>query len=280
MSDAASDGPEAFKAFEHEGWQTVATEYRDFWGPLTQQAVAPLLEAVGAGPGVRLLDVATGPGYVAATAAERGARAIGVDFSAAMVAEAGRRYPKVTFQEGDAEALDFSEASFDAVTIAFGLLHLARPERALAEAQRVLRPGGKVGYTVWAKPEEAVGFQIVLQAIEKHGNPNVPLPLARPFFYFTDPDTSRQALEAAGFIRPQISKIPQVWRLPSPDTLFEALSTATVRTAGLLRAQSAPALAAIRAAVREGASAFVTATGGVEIPMPAVLASAERPSHP
>jgi ubiquinone/menaquinone biosynthesis C-methylase UbiE len=280
MSSDASDGPNAFKAFEHKGWQTVATEYRDFWGSLTQQAVAPLLDAVGAAPGVCLLDVATGPGYVAAAAAERGAEAIGVDFSAAMVAEAGRRYPNVTFQEGDAEALAFPAARFDAATIAFGLLHLARPERALSEAQRVLRAGGRVGFTVWAKPEEAVGFQIVLQAIEKQGNPNVSLPPARPFFYFSDPDTSRQALEAAGFIRPQVTKIPQVWRLPSPDALFEAMSTATVRTAGLLRAQTPAALAAIRASVREAASAYATATGSIEIPMPAILASAEKPSRP
>lgn len=280
MSSDASNGPEAFKAFEHEGWQSVATEYRDLWGPLTQQAVAPLLDAVGAAAGVHLLDVATGPGYVAAAAAERGVESIGVDFSAAMVAEAGRRYPKVTFQEGDAEALDFPDARFDAVTIAFGLLHLARPERAISEAQRVLHPGGKMGFTVWAPPEKAIGFSIILKAIERHGNPNVPLPPARPFFYFSDPDTSLQALEAASFTRPQIIEIPQVWRLPSPDALFEAMSTATVRTAGLLRAQSPAALAAIRAAVGEVAGAYATDKGGIEIPMPAILASAEKSAHP
>src|ERR671933_523234 len=63
--DAASSG---FRDFEHAGWEGAAAAYAEYWGPLTRQAVEPLLDAVGAGPGVRLLDVATGPGYVAAGA--------------------------------------------------------------------------------------------------------------------------------------------------------------------------------------------------------------------
>ena len=268
---------DAFHDFEHTGWQRVATEYRDYWGSLTQQTVEPLLEAVGAAPGVRLLDVATGPGYVAATAAERGAQALGIDFAAAMVAEARKRYPNIPFQEGDAEALDLSDSGFDAVTINFGLLHLARPEHALAEAQRVLRPGGRVGFTVWATPYEAVGFRIVLNAIQTHGNLDVPLPPAKPFFYYSDPATSEQALREAGFVQPRVTPIPQTWRLPSPDALFDAMYGATVRTAGLLHAQSESALTAIRNAIREATAPYVAGEGGIALPMPAVLASATKP---
>ena len=59
-----------------------------------------------------------------------------------MVAEARRRWPALTFREGDAEALPFESSSLDAVVMNFGLLHLARPDVALAEAFRVLRPAG------------------------------------------------------------------------------------------------------------------------------------------
>jgi ubiquinone/menaquinone biosynthesis C-methylase UbiE len=131
--------PRAFRAFEQAGWENIPTRYHEAFGDLTTQAIEPLLEAVDVRRGVRMLDVATGPGYVAAAAAQRGANVVGVDFSAAMVAEARRRYPAVTFQEGDAEELPFPDNSFDAGVMNFGLLHLGRPEQALAEAHRVLR---------------------------------------------------------------------------------------------------------------------------------------------
>src|SRR5207244_2109622 len=101
-----------FRDFEHAGWEGAASAYAEHWGALTRQAVEPLLDATGAGPGVRLLDVATGPGYVASAAADRGAQVTGLDFSAVMVAEARRRYPEVEFREGEADALPFPDASF------------------------------------------------------------------------------------------------------------------------------------------------------------------------
>ena len=274
---AAGDSPAGtFRDFEHAGWETAALPYADTFGLLTVQAVGPLLDAVGAGAGVRLLDVATGPGYVAAVAAERGARAIGLDFAAVMVAEARRRYPEAEFREGDSEALPFSDASFEAVTINFGLLHFAQPEQALAEAHRVLVPGGRVGFTVWAPPEQAVAFGIVLRAVQAHGDPNVPLPPGPPFFRFSDPAECCLVLEALGFERPTVAQVPQVWRLPSPAALFDAMQHGTVRTRALLQTQTPAALAAIGAAVREAAAVYAR-PAGLELPMPAVLASATKP---
>ena len=73
--------PAAFDAFEEAGWTTKeGAAYHGLLGRVTSRVAEPLLDAVGAGRGTRLLDVATGPGYVAAKAAERGAKPIGVDF--------------------------------------------------------------------------------------------------------------------------------------------------------------------------------------------------------
>ena len=268
-----SVNPEAFDAFEHAGWERAALPYATYWDSLTRQAVEPLLDAVGAAPGTRLLDVACGPGALAAAAARRGAVAVGVDFSAAMVATARKRFPSVAFRQGNAEALPFPDERFDAVAMNFGLLHLAQPEQALREARRVLRPGGRVGFTVWCRPEEAVGLALVLDAVKAHGNPEARLPPGPPFFRFSDPSESRRVLLGAGFTRPDVTRVPQVWRLPSPDALFEAMYHGSVRMAGLLRAQTPEALHAIRAALRGAAEAYVR-DGAVELPMPAVLACA------
>lgn len=268
-----------FWNFEQRGWQQVASRYHDFFSTLTIQAVAPLLDAVlkssERGGRVRLLDVATGPGYVAGEAAARGAAAFGVDFSLPMAALAKSHYAAATFSGGDAEALPFAAGSFDAVVTNFGLLHLGQPERALAEAHRVLRAGGRIGFTVWAGPEEAVAFGIVLRAIAAHGRLDVSLPAGPPFFRFSDPQESCRALLAAGFRSPIVTRVPQNWRLPSPEHLFEAMESATVRTGGLLRAQSSEALQAIRKLVRDAASEY-RKNGGIELPMPAMLATATK----
>ena len=273
---AASTGePSTFHAFERAGWESIPQAYQDAFGTLTTQAVGPLLDAARVGPGVRVLDVATGPGYVAAAAARRGAAVVGVDFSAAMLAEARRHHPEVEFQAGDAEALPFPDATFDAVVMSFGLLHLGRPDQALAEAHRVLRPGGRVGFTVWARPDEAVAFGIVLRAVERHGRMDVPLPPGPPFFRFSDPAESRRVLVGLGFKEPDVVVVPQSWKLASGDALFEVMRDGTVRTAGLLRAQTPEALQAIRAEIREATLPYRRG-GGIELPMPAVLSSAVK----
>src|SRR5436190_317367 len=148
--------------------------------------------------------------------------------------------------------------------------------RDVAEAFRVLDAGGRYAFTVWAKPEEAVGFGIILDAIRKHGNPDVPLPPGPPFFRFSDASACDNVLKVAGFRNVDVRKVPQVWRFSASGLLFEAFLAGSVRTRALLHAQSAPALNAIRDAVGRVAGQYEN-HGTVEIPMPAVLAAAQKP---
>lgn len=265
----------AFHEFEHAGWERAAEHYGDAFGGLTQQTIGPLLDAAHVTRGTRVLDVASGPGYVAAAAAERGATVVGLDFSATMVADAERRYSALTFREGDAEALPFEADRFDAVVMNFGLLHLARPDTAIQEAHRVLRAGGRFAFTVWADPNRAVGFGIILMAIEKIGRMDVALPEGPPFFRFSAADESRRTLEHAGFTGVDVRLLPLTWHLSSADALFEAFSDGAVRTAALLRAQSPDALSAIRAETRRAVEEYKDGEG-FSIPNPAVLASARK----
>jgi SAM-dependent methyltransferase len=262
-----------FHTFEHSGWQHAAHGYGDAFGGLTSQTIARLLSAASVERGTRLLDVASGPGYVAAAAAAAGATAVGVDFSSEMVHQAARHYPAIRFYEGDAGALPFRDGSFDAVAINFGVLHLARPDAALTEARRVLVPRGRCALTVWAKPDVSIGFGIVLRAIETHGRMHVPLPEGPPFFRFSDPDEAARSLIAAGFVQPSVELVPLVWRLESAESLYEAFVQGAVRTAALLRGQTPGALVAIRRAIAEGVEPYRRGSA-FELPMAAVLASA------
>ena len=274
MTPSDSDS-HAFHDFEHAGWEQAAAFYGDAFGALTAQTAGPILEAVNASHGTRLLDVACGPGFIAGAAADRGAIVTGLDFAAAMVAQARQRWPALTFREGDAEALPFDASTFDAIVMNFGLLHLARPDAALAEAHRVLRPGGRYAFTVWAGPDRAIGFGITLKAIEARGNKDVPLPEGPPFFRFSDPAETRRALESIGFTDVVIEELPLTWRVPSGQAVFDAMCKGGVRTAAVLRAQTPEALAAIGEAVRRSVESHAR-DGAFALPMPAVLASARK----
>jgi SAM-dependent methyltransferase len=266
----------AFHEFEHAQWQTAVEPYHEAWGRLTRQTIPALLDALHAGDGIRLLDVACGPGYLAAEARSRGAVAVGVDFSEAMVARATALYPEIEFQEGDAENLPFADATFDAVGMNFGMLHLAQPELAIGEAFRVLRAGGRFAFSVWSSPDQAVAFALVLQALRDHGQP-VTLPAGPDFFRYSVAGSCIDDLRRAGFHAPEARLVEMRWRMDAAGDVFDAFYRGTARTGALLRGQSRQTTTKIEGAVTDAVARLRAPDGGVEIPMAAMLAWGLRP---
>ena len=101
-------------------------------------------DLTGVGPGSRALDVATGTGDLAVELASRGAAVTGMDFSPAMLELAGAKAPEIEFEEGDALALRYGDAEFDAVTVGFGARNFADLDQGVREMARVTKPGGRV----------------------------------------------------------------------------------------------------------------------------------------
>jgi demethylmenaquinone methyltransferase / 2-methoxy-6-polyprenyl-1,4-benzoquinol methylase len=96
-------------------------------------------------PGDRVLDACAGTGDLAMAAQRAGARVTGLDFSERMLERARRKEPRIEWVRGDVLALPFEDASFDAVTVGFGVRNVEDLEAGLRELRRVLRPGGRVG---------------------------------------------------------------------------------------------------------------------------------------
>jgi SAM-dependent methyltransferase len=145
----------------------LKTRQREMWASFaptaafTTPVAAHLVEFAEVKPGEAVLDVGTGTGVVAITAARVGASVTGIDLTPALleVARENARIAEMTttqWFEGDAERLPFPDGQFDVVVSQFGHMFAPRPDVAVAEMRRVLKPAGRIAFATWP-PEHFVG---------------------------------------------------------------------------------------------------------------------------
>src|SRR3954470_2486648 len=161
-SMTAQDPFAGFKAVQKEAW-SLFTPMEVFTTP----SAAKLVSFAGVATGQMLLDVGCGTGVAAITAARRGAKVRGLDLSPVLL-ERAREHAQlanldVDFAEGDAESLPYGDNEFDAVLSQFGHMFAPRPEVAVAEMLRVLKPGGTIAFSTWP-PEQFIGRAFALTA--------------------------------------------------------------------------------------------------------------------
>jgi SAM-dependent methyltransferase len=266
-----------FNQFEKSMWEQRAGDYAQAFEALTALSIEPLLDAAGVHADSEMLDVGTGPGFVAAAAAARGATVTGIDVAEAMVEIAQRRVPGGAFRLGSAEELPLPDAAFDAVVGNFVLLHLGHPERGAAEARRVLRAGGRGAFTVWESAAANRALGVFHEAVGGAGvEPPADIPQGPPMFRFGDHDAFAALLRDASFTDIRIEECTGALRV-DPGTWWECVLRSTPRT-GALIARQAPD---VRAEVRERYDALVApyADGAeVVLPVAAVLASGVVPN--
>jgi SAM-dependent methyltransferase len=260
-----------------EGWGAKAATYGRLTGQITDRVVEPLLDAAEVAAGTRMLDVATGPGYAARRAAQRGAEATGVDLAEEMVALARRRNGALRFLRADAEELPFEASSFDALVCNFGINHLPAPERAIREFARVVRPGGWIALSTWDRPERNRFLGITIDALRDCGlayeqeASSAPDPLR-----FADDGEFRGLLEGAGLDAVEIRSERLAHRVSGAEEFWEGMLGGSVRSAGVVMRQPPHTRSRIRAGVERLAEEY-RAGDALEIPACAKIARGRRP---
>jgi SAM-dependent methyltransferase len=263
-----------FKGLELSGWTQKAMAYDEYFATIADQAIDPILGSVGNVAGRDVIDICCGTGNLAAAVAARGGRVTGVDFAPTMIEIARSKVAGVDFQVGDAEALQFPSDTFNIALCSFGLWHMPEPDRALAEAARVLKRDGIYAYTTWLPPQQGWDmFDLVVKAIERHGTMEVNLPPAPPPFRFADETEAHRALMAQGFQNISIQKRTALWVGTSGEQILTLIYKAIVRTPMIIEAQAPQAREAITQQIRAAAEAM-RADGKIRMRWPYLLVSA------
>jgi SAM-dependent methyltransferase len=203
-------------------------------GPLR----AALLDLVRLEPGLTLLDVCTGPGWIALDAAARhpGVRAHGIDLSPAMI-EIARAAAldcgvAVEFSVMDATGLDFDDEAFDRVTCGMGLMHVPDPGGALREMARVVRPGAVLALSVWGRSDETF-HGIFADALRDIAGGEVAL----DYGYLTrlgDPAELHELLCNSGWSPETTTLIDSALLLPDALPLWQQMATGGTTYASLI----------------------------------------------
>lgn len=199
-------------------WSRVAAGF-DLWLPQLAPVGARLLDALGARPGERVLDVACGTGVLAREAAGRvgaAGRVTGLDVNEGMLAVARARAPGVDWRRGPAEAIDEPDGSFDAVVSQFGLMFFEDRVAALREMRRVLRPGGRLVVAVWAGIDDVPGYAAMTALLDRLFGARIADELRAPFC-LGDTGALRALFAAAGMADGEIRTLPGSARFPSVE---------------------------------------------------------------
>jgi SAM-dependent methyltransferase len=220
MNDGNPGGDSPQWTLVDEGWGRKAPDFATLSEPGNCREYVYLHHRLGVDDGDQLLDVACGSGLALELAGLRGASCSGIDASPRLVAVARDRNPAGDIRVGDMRALPWEPASFDVVTSFRGIWGTT-PD-VLAELRRVLRPGGRVGITVWGHLKVSPGAWALapfrLAAVAKVDNQAAMVSLGRP-------GAGERLLESHGFADIQRLEVPFACEFADPELYARALAS-------------------------------------------------------
>jgi ubiquinone/menaquinone biosynthesis C-methylase UbiE len=217
-----------------------------------------VLEHVALEAGSRVLDAGCGSGLFCVLASKRGLRVFGFDATEPLLAIARTRAPDVEFRKADLESLPYEAASFDLVTGFNSYPYAADPARALAEARRVTRRGGRVVVATWGRPNrcEAAAYLAALKPLMPPPKPGAGGPFA-----LSDETALRALAESVDLAPTSVHDVPCAFEYPTRDAALRALLSAGPAVAAIETSGEE----AVRDAVTRALEPFISRSGAVRL---------------
>jgi ubiquinone/menaquinone biosynthesis C-methylase UbiE len=274
MHQPPSFDPEQFKQAQRQAWGRTAGGIKTWWPVLEegyQKLSDKLVELAGVRPGSKVLDVATGIGEPAVTAARRvepNGKVLATDISPEMLEIGRERAEKlglqhiIEFRESDAESLKLPDKSFDAVLCRMGLMFLPNLSLALRLFHNALVPNGKIAAAVMPSLNKVPIVNLAFLAVLK--KLNLPQPSHdTPPFHLSDPLALQNALIKAGFQDVKTENMVVTLRVDSPDSFTNYHKAVSAPIHALLAGQTAEKQNETWQAVTEAARSHTNSKGEV-----------------
>lgn len=235
-----------------QAWEECAAAYDRALTDVDMRAAERALQLSHVGPGMRLLDIAAGPGALSIPAARLGADVLAVDYSQAMVRLLRRKSAALGLsnlhaQVMDGMALDLEDDQFDIACSALGIMLFPDRAKGLREMTRVIRLGGTGVMVVLGPPRAVPVMSLFFEAMQRTV-PGFAPPRDSPLFCLQDPDVLKDEMRQSGLQDVRVEPFESTLNVPSDAQLWEHLMAGAPALAGIMRAVPAERQPAVRTA--------------------------------
>jgi ubiquinone/menaquinone biosynthesis C-methylase UbiE len=271
--------PDEFKAQQREMWDNAATGWQTWWETIergAQKVSDKIVELAEIKAGDKVLDIATGIGEPAVTAARRvkpHGKVVAIDISSQMLLIAKTRAKSlglddiIEFRESDGEKIDLLDptSKFDVILSRWGLMFFPNLSAALVKVREMLVTNGRLSAAVWSAPSKVPWLDLAFSTVRNQINAPAPTPATPGPFALADLDTLKQSLSQAGFKDIKINTFQITFEFDSPESYTKLHQQTATRIHAMLANQTEEVKNRVWNSITEAVGQYADSHGRVNL---------------